>query len=223
MNVHGIGQPKRELEPGELAYWVSKDFFEETLLLADRLHKQVKTSFTFDDGNASDLVFGAEGLARHGMKAKIFVLSARIGQPGSLGPKEIVELHKMGHEIGTHGADHLDWTSLDANGRTREFETARTEIGKIIGQPVESAAIPFGRYNRKVLRSLKAAGYKRVYSSDGGACNTGQSGQSVQSPIPRNSLTSAMTVADIEAILLGREPLKRSLRRRFAIAKKRWF
>ena len=216
LNFHGIGVPQGELEPGESDYWISNDFFSETLMLADQLRDQVKSSVTFDDGNLSDLLYGAKGLARYNMKATIFVLSSRIGQPGYLGPQEILELQEMGHEIGTHGADHLDWTKLNAKGFVREFETARTEIETLIGQRVESAAIPFGSYNGTVLKALSGQGYERVYSSDGGAWHAGHF------PIPRNSLKAGMTVTEVKAMLLGQESLKRRIRRRLALVKKRW-
>jgi peptidoglycan/xylan/chitin deacetylase (PgdA/CDA1 family) len=217
LNFHGLGTPGRALEPGEAVYWVSEDFFAGTLDLAARLMPRVETHFTFDDGNLSDLGIAAPLLARHGRQAQFFVLSDRIGQAGSLGPQHIRALQEAGHLIGNHGATHVDWKRLDEAGRAREMDTARTAIVAVTGRPVTTAAIPFGRYDAGVLRALEARGYDRVYSSDGGAW------RSDRAPIPRSSPRADMSLADIEAILLGRESQARRLRRRLTRAVKRRF
>lgn len=215
LNFHGIGTPARTLEPGEAAYWVTAEFFARTLDLAQRLKPDVETHITFDDGNLSDLEFAAPLLAEHGLSAQFFVLSARIGAPGSLGAGDIRALRDAGHRIGSHGADHVDWKALDAAGEIREYDTARAAISDVTGTDVTAAAIPFGRYNKAVLQALKARGYTRVYSSDGGAWVNDTA------PIPRTSPQADMTLADIETVLLGREGLKRRLRRSLARAVKR--
>ena len=215
LNFHGLGTPARPLEPGEAPYWVSPEFFADTLALVQRLKPHVETHITFDDGNLSDLEIAAPLLAEHGMQARFFVLSARIGQPGSLSADDIRALQGAGHLIGSHGAGHIDWKGLDAPGQIREYDTARAEIAAVTGAPVTEAAIPFGRYNRAVLSALAARGYTRVYSSDGGDWRRDTA------PIPRTSPRADMTLGDIETVLLGREGLKRRLRRGLARAVKR--
>jgi hypothetical protein len=41
-----------------------------------------------------------------------------------------------------------------------------------VGVAVDEAACPFGSYDRKVLRALRSAGYKRVFTSDGGSTSS---------------------------------------------------
>lgn len=216
LNFHGIGTPKRALEPDEDRYWVTPEFFEKTLDLADRLSGDVETILTFDDGNASDLEIAAPLLAHHNRRATFFVLSTRIDEPGSLSVRDLRELVAAGHRIGSHGADHVDWRGLDPAGQAREWETAREVISEAAGVAVTEAAIPFGRYRAGVLRGLQQRGYERVYSSDGGAWKPGDH------PIPRTSPRADMSLTDIEGILLGPEPFKSKLRRRLAMAAKRW-
>lgn len=216
LNFHGIGAPRRELEPGEDRYWISQAFYAEVLDLCHRLRDQVSVSFTFDDGNLSDLTIGAEEMRPYGVTAQIFVLAGRLDAPGALSRADIETLVGMGHQIGLHGADHVDWRRLDAAGQTREYDTARAEIAAAAGQPVTAAAIPFGAYDRSVLTALRQRGFERVYSSDGGAWRDGQF------PLPRTSLRNDMTLSDVEDALLGREPSSRRIRRRLAMTKKRW-
>jgi hypothetical protein len=45
------------------------------------------------------------------------------------------------------------------------MQEARRRIEDETGVPVTEAAIPFGAFDRDVLRHLKAAGYSRVYTS----------------------------------------------------------
>ncbi len=218
LNFHGIGArgspPPRSLEPGEADYWVTPEFFAETLILSQKLADRVRTDFTFDDGNRSDLEIAAEPLASAGISAQVFVLAGRLDHPGSLGADDIAALQKMGHGIGSHGADHVNWKTLDGTGQAREWETARAQIAAVAGHDITTAAIPFGAYNRSVLQGLKSRGYTRVYSSDGGPFSA------ADYPIPRSSPTADMTLGDIEAILLGRESLKTRTRRHLARAVK---
>ena len=73
-----------------------------------------------------------------------------------------------GHRIGTHGYGHVDWRRLDADGAVREFDEARACLADAVGRPVDEAAVPFGRYDRRVLRALRARGFAAVYTSDRG-------------------------------------------------------
>lgn len=215
LNFHGIGQPARALEANEAPYWVSEDFFAEALHLVDRLADRVQTHFNFDDGNLSDIEHGARLLEEHGRRATFFVLADRIDTPGSLGADHLRALMAQGHRIGSHGARHVDWRALDAAGRHYEFAEARAKISAVIGRPVEEAAIPFGLYNRAVLRGLSAAGFARIYCSDKGFW------QSDAAPIPRTSPTADMTLADLEAMLTaaptvltrGKRAFKRTIKR----------
>lgn len=215
LNLHGIGSPGRPLEDGEAPYWVTEALYKETVALADHLRGQVEVSFTFDDGNASDLFIGADILSSHGFVGTFFVLSSRIGQPGSLCAADLQRLLEMGHYIGSHGADHVDWTKLDQAGKKREFSEARQKISDITGTAVDQAAVPFGRYDRNVLKALHQERYRAIYSSDKGAWRPGHM------PIPRTSLTADMTVDGIRALLQEAPSLQRRLKRELRLAIKK--
>lgn len=215
LNFHGIGMAPVEREPGEANYWIPPDFFDEILARIYHYRDRAQISITFDDGNKSDLSVGAEGLLRYDMKAHYFVLAGRIGNTDSLDENGIRELMAMGHKIGSHGADHVDWTMLDDAGFERELEEARSRISQITGRPVTEAAIPFGRYNKRVITELRQRGYARFYSSDGGSVT------SRVMPLPRTSIRADMTSDDIDRILAGQEPFARRLRRPLARLAKR--
>jgi peptidoglycan/xylan/chitin deacetylase (PgdA/CDA1 family) len=216
LNFHGIGETAKEREPGESSYWIRPDFFSAVLERVVAVRNGPRIDLTFDDGNISDLLIGAEGLARHGMVATFFVLAQRIGRPECLSARDLTLLISMGHRIGSHGASHVDWTTLDASGLEAELDHARSLIESSTGQSITAAALPFGRYNRRIMAELDRRSYREVYSSDGGAV------ASPRLPMPRTSLRGDMTIDDIDTILLGLESPVRRARRALSRLKRRW-
>ncbi len=216
LNMHGIGTPERAMEQGEAPYWISSEQFEMAVRMAETaMRGGTKVSFTFDDGNLSDLHIGAEVLNKAGLTATFFVLAGRIGEAGSLDVPDIRTLMDMGHRIGSHGWAHRDWTALTDTEIPQEFDAARNRLSEIYGQPVVEAAIPFGRYNRRVLQHIRKAGFTQAYSSDGGMVGAGDW------PLPRTSLTGDMGEADVARILKGGDPLARRVRRQITKRLKR--
>ena len=164
INFHGIGTPPPGLPEGEDKYWVSPDTYRGFL---DRCCVGTERTITFDDGNASDLEHGAPELEKRGLRGAFFVCADRIGKPGYLSAADLKELVARGHTVGSHGRGHVPWPELDEPALHDEVVTAAQEIAEASGAPVTAVAIPFGRYDRRVLRKLDQAGYARVYSSDG--------------------------------------------------------
>ena len=209
LNFHGLGAPdQRPLEPGEDRYWIDAQVLRDTIDLSQQMRDKVDVKFTFDDGNLSDFTIGAPLLNAAGISAQFFVLADRIDQPGSLSTAQIRELVAQGHQIGSHGAAHVNWKTADLD---RELGSdTRQKIADAAGTPITQAAIPFGAYNGRVVRALRDAGYTQCYSSDGGAYDKSQY------PIPRTSIRADMTMDDIKAIILGHEPAKTRVRRALA-------
>lgn len=214
VNFHGIGTPARDLEPGEGKYWISEGQYDAFLGLIAGSGAEV--GITFDDGNLSDYALGAPGLARHGLTAVFFPLAGRLDTPGSLSSGQVRELLSVGHRIGTHGYSHRSWIGMAPSVLEEELVLARRQLSDTIDQPVDEAAIPFGRYDRATLAALKRLGYRRVYSSDGGAF------AGDPHPVPRWSVQSGTTEADLEAFLNDDEGLYPRLRRIASRAKKTW-
>jgi peptidoglycan/xylan/chitin deacetylase (PgdA/CDA1 family) len=214
---HGIGTPARLLEPGEAPYWISKDHYASVLDLICALPDPGKIRISFDDGNLSDLDIGLPLLLERGLRADFFVLTGRIGKPGSLDAGDILALQTAGMMIGSHGINHLKWSRLAPADLRAEVQDSRQMLETICGKPVHSAAIPFGAYNATVLRALRAAGYTSVYSSDGGTMN---------SPAflrPRSSVKAGMSRIETQDILAAKISLRRRIRRKIGIVRKHLF
>lgn len=211
---HGIGEPRRELEPGEAVFWVSRERFCEIL---DRIVAMGPEApeITFDDGNASDAEIALPELEKRGLKAVFFLLSARIGTPGSLSGADVRRLAEAGHTIGLHGATHRDWRKLDAAGQQAEYRDARQRLADLAGAPVTLAAAPFGLYDRGVSAALAAEGVEALYTSDWGLSRDSAFLR------PRNCITDGMSPRALEDALRGRMTPLRRARRLLGLTRKR--
>lgn len=212
INVHGIGPTDRELDPGEDKTWVTVEQFEQVLDLAAG---RDDVRFTFDDGNESDVTIALPRLVERGMTAEFFVLAGQLERPGRLDVDGVRELLKADMPIGSHGWDHRDWRRIDDRQAEQEFVQAQLVLSEVVGRPVDTAAIPFGSYDRHVLRHLRRARVSRVYSSDGGPARADAWLQ------PRNSLHHDVDVAWIQRVLSNRASLPQQARRIAARAVKR--
>ena len=105
-------------------------------------------------------------LAKRGLKAAFFICANRIGAAHYLDRVALSDLVAAGMEIGTHGMDHRDWVGLDEATLNIETSEARQRIEEACGIAVTKAAIPFGSYNRRVLKRLRRERFEYVYTSD---------------------------------------------------------
>lgn len=203
---HGIGEPGRDLEPGERRYWIGRESYEAIL---DVLVGRPEVRISFDDGNLSDLTIGLPGLVERGLSATFFVLAGRLGTPGSLDHAGVAHLRTAGMRIGTHGMDHVSWRGLDPSGVRRELVEARAQIAMTAGARVEEAALPRGQYDRTTLRHLRGLGYRAVHTSDRTRATSGAWLQ------PRFSITATDDATSVRA-LLAPQPVTRRVERRAA-------
>jgi peptidoglycan/xylan/chitin deacetylase (PgdA/CDA1 family) len=161
---HGIGSTPRAMEPGEARYWVTH---AQYLRVLDELATwQPKIAISFDDGNASDAELALPGLLERGLTASFFVLAGRLGTAGSLDDDAVRALHAAGMTIGTHGMAHRPWPGLGPADQRAELVDARARLAEVVGRPIGQAALPLGRYDRRVLAALRDLGYTRVHTSD---------------------------------------------------------
>ncbi len=176
VNIHGIGpRPARTLDEGEDRVWISVEQFERLL---DTAVGRPDVVLTFDDGNLSDLEIGLPRLLERGLRARFYVCAGLLGEPDRLDASGVRELLAAGMVIGSHGWAHRDWRALDWGpaGTTEvedELVRARRDLEVLTGSEVTEVAIPFGSYDRHVLRALRRTGATRVYTSDGGRQRAG--------------------------------------------------
>jgi peptidoglycan/xylan/chitin deacetylase (PgdA/CDA1 family) len=215
ITFHGIGEPGRTLEPGEAPYWVDVPRFEAVLAAISATASPARFVVTFDDGNHSDHAIALPRLKALGIPGLFFVLTGRMGKPGSLAGSHLRELLDAGMAIGSHGADHRDWTRLSERDLEAEVAGSRRLLQDVTGTFVEACAIPFGSYNHRVLDAVRRAGYLCAYTSDRGTMNAEAFVR------PRSSIRGTMEEAEIAGILAGHLPPLARLRRALGMARKR--
>lgn len=204
LTVHGIGEPPRELDPGEDGTWVTTEQFEQVL---DACVGRDDVRITFDDGNSSDVEIGLPRLLDRGLTAEFFVLAGLLGEPGRLDKSGVRLLQDTGMRIGSHGWSHRDWRKLGFDQAVEEMVTAPRLLADVIGRPVSRVAVPFGSYDRVVLDRLRHAGATLVYTSDGGPAAPDSWLQA------RTSLRHDIDPSWTADVLAGQPGLKRSARR----------
>jgi peptidoglycan/xylan/chitin deacetylase (PgdA/CDA1 family) len=211
---HGIGEPGRELEPDEENFWVAPAQFNEIL---DVIVRYPSVRITFDDGNMSDVELALPELRRHSLTATFFIISGRLGQPGSLAPADVRCLVQAGMTVGSHGMRHRPWRAANAQELHEELTGAQEIIAQASGQPVRQVACPFGSYDRRVLGAIRRRGFSRVYTVDGGPARSDAWLQS------RYTVRAYDTPADIER--RARSPRGSALSHTVQVSKsfvKRW-
>lgn len=189
LTFHGLGEPRREIAPGEDEYWLSPEFFNQVLdLVTGRSDAQI----TFDDANASDIQIALPALKRRGLRGTFFLVSSRLDEPGFLQRDEALALRDAGMEIGSHGVNHRKWGHLRGVELRSELRESRESLEQILGQPIRDAAAPFGSYNRRVVRDARREGYSAMFTSDNGPASAGSFVR------PRNTIMRRHTLADVE-------------------------
>lgn len=120
--------------------------------------------FTFDDGHESDLL-AADALAERAFTGIFFIPCSNIGRPHFVSRDNIKRLCLNGSAVGSHGLTHSPLTQLNAGLLRRELVESKARLEDLLSQPVQHLAVPFGRYNRRVVESARDAGYTAIMTS----------------------------------------------------------
>lgn len=210
---HGLGEPHSLADAEERQHWLSLASFarllDQVLEFQDNL--EAKIHITFDDGNESDALLALPELSKRGLTAEFFVCAGRVGKKQYLNRSMINELLMAGMSIGSHGMDHRDWRTLDTAALDVEISDARRKLEDLTQRPVNMVAIPFGSYDRRVLRRLKSEPWEIIYTSDPGTT------ESTSRTKRRENIFADMQGEDILSRLLARPTVHVRARRVFSV------
>ena len=121
---------------------------------------------TFDDGGSSALSI-ANILSSRNLVGHFFVTTSMIDDSKFLTKDEIVEIHKLGHIIGSHSHNHPSiFTDLSFEEMLNEWLESKKILEDIIGTSVISASVPGGDMNDDTIRSASQAGLKYLFTSE---------------------------------------------------------
>ena len=125
---------------------------------------------TFDDAYAEIYSVAFPILRSYGMRAVVFALgdlsirrnawddsmdeSSRL-----LDQKQLLELHAVGFEIGSHSMTHPLLTDLGREEAWQEISRSRMAMEILLNAPVRSFAYPYGATNAMIKQLVSQAGY----------------------------------------------------------------
>ena len=114
--------------------------------------------FTFDDGYRSVATKALPILSSRGWPA---VLNLKVGnlEPGSFTESHVRRLLAASWELGAHTITHPDLRTLDDAALEREVAGSRREIRRRFGVHADFFCYPAGRYDERVIRSVRQAGF----------------------------------------------------------------
>lgn len=133
-----------------------------------------KATITFDDAYEDNLPVLSE-LCDRGIRPMLFIPTDFIGAMNKweystclfparhLDAGQIRELSIMGVTIGSHGASHRSFTTLDQSVRKQELDRSKKTLEDIIGKQVDSISFPFGRFNEAIIIEARTCGFSQCY------------------------------------------------------------
>src|SRR5579864_5557977 len=178
---HELEEPGHALchaEPGYVRYVLrTPDFYSQMKFLQSQGWRGASVgeaigfpndrtvAITFDDGSETDLLFAAPQLRQLGFGATFYVTVKFLGHPGYLNDAQLRQLHSLGFEIGCHSMTHAYLTDLEESGLQREIVEAKSQLEQIVSAPVEHFSCPGGRFDPRVAKLARQAGYRTVATS----------------------------------------------------------
>lgn len=120
---------------------------------------------TFDDGFADFAQVAAPILTQHGLRAVVFLPTAKIGGdeswagvngPGRtlMGWDDVRSLAAQGFEFGGHSLTHANLAKLDEQTREAEIARCKTELVAQLHTPVTSFAAPYGAVDEATIAAI---------------------------------------------------------------------
>lgn len=135
---------------------------------------------TFDDGY-KNILQTKDFLKSLNIKPALFVLSDTKNANHKelnnnlefLNTSEIKSLINNGWEIGSHTKTHSNMNSLSSSQIEEEIINSKKEIENQLKTKINYLAYPKGKYNSKILKAVKKAGYKMALTMDDGNITKG--------------------------------------------------
>jgi peptidoglycan/xylan/chitin deacetylase (PgdA/CDA1 family) len=146
---------------------VTLDTFEDHLLALLAASPALPFSLTFDDGGVSFYTTVVDRIEALGWRARCFVPTGLIGQPGFMTRRQIQEVDRRGHLVGSHSASHPARISACAPEHiTAEWRTSRHLLEDLLGHEVVTASVPGGFYSPRVAGAAVDAGIRTLFTSE---------------------------------------------------------
>jgi peptidoglycan/xylan/chitin deacetylase (PgdA/CDA1 family) len=142
---------------------------DEALRVRARGERTRLVALTFDDGYADFREHAMPLLERFGMTATVYVVSDRLGrtndwdldapQVGLMTADDLRAASAAGHEVGSHGANHLHLAGATPEQLQQETAGSRAALEELLQQPVRGFCFPYGDHDDAAVAAVEKAGY----------------------------------------------------------------
>jgi len=137
------------------------------VLSRGRLERGTSFFLTFDDGGVSAHSHVVDRLESLGWVGHFFVSTGYIGQPSFMNSRQIRELVRRGHVVGSHSHSHpLLMANCSPEELRKEWQSSIDILSDIVGAPVKVASVPGGHYSRQVADAAALAGIEVLFTSE---------------------------------------------------------
>ena len=148
-------------------YKVALDAFEDHLLALLAASPSLPFSLTVDDGGVSFYTTVVDRIEALGWRARCFVPTSVIGQPGFMTRRQIQEVDRRGHLVGSHSASHPARISACSHEQiVHEWATSRAILEDLLGHEVVTASVPGGFFSERVAGAAIDAGIRTLFTSE---------------------------------------------------------
>ena len=129
------------------------------------LRSEIPLALTFDDGCETDLLTAAPALKQANFNATFYVTVGFLGTPGYMSRSQVRQLSDLGFEIGSHSMTHPYLSDLSDDALQAEIANSKNELEQVTGRRTEHFSCPGGRWDQRVARLARQAGYRSVATS----------------------------------------------------------
>ena len=152
-------------------YSVSSAQFERQASFVASVNQQsceeTEVRITFDDGHRSQFENALPILGALHLKATFFITAGWTGSRSTyMSWRQLSELVELGHDVQSHGWSHALLTRCSGPELEIELKRSKHELEDHLGRSVDAISMPGGRFNRRVIESCSASGYRRVFLSN---------------------------------------------------------
>lgn len=145
---------------------VSMAEMERRVRAGERLDRVVVV--TFDDGYADQYRYAVPLLRKYDGSGTFYIITGQVGKPRHLTWKQIRSMQNQGMEIGAHGVQHDDLSTMTPAEQAYQVRTSVDRLRACAQAPVTSYAYPSGRFNARTLRIVREAGMDTAVTTDPG-------------------------------------------------------
>ena len=143
----------------------------EEIAAGDDAPGRRRVALTFDDGFEDFYLNAWPVLRRYGFPSTVFLVSGNMGGVNTwdtdvgvtkkvLTWEQAAGMKGSGVSFGSHTVSHPFLSRLPEERIRTEVEASKREIEERLGVPADTFCYPFGDYDERVVRAVKAAGYR---------------------------------------------------------------